>query len=205
MTNMTRIFFLALTFAGGMLLSGCATDTVESRSQYDLGTLRPQPANATPLTLPAVSVADVKAPAWLDSERMFYRLSYANDQQPRSYANSQWTTPPAQLFIERLKSRLAQSGGVVVSASDGAVNVPTLRVEVDDFSQVFDSASRSNAHIAVRAALYDGRFLREQKLFVQQLPATSADASGGAAALATASDAIINEMAVWLANLPPKK
>jgi cholesterol transport system auxiliary component len=205
MTTMTRTFFFTLALASGLMLNGCATDTVQSRSEYDLGTLRTQPANATPLTLPAVSVADVKAPAWLDGERMFYRLSYTNDQQPRSYANSKWTMPPAQLFVERLKSRLAQSGGVVVSASDGALNVPILRVEADDFSQVFDSATQSSVRVAVRAALYDGRFLREQKLFVQQIPADSADARGGAAALATASDAIINEMAVWLANLPPKK
>jgi cholesterol transport system auxiliary component len=201
MTDMNRTFFSSLALAAGLLLNGCASSNPESVSQYDLGPVRAQ----TALALPAISVAEVKAPAWLDSQSMFYRLNYANEQQPRSYANSKWTMPPAQLFVERLKSRLAQSGGVVVPASDGALNLPTLHVEADDFSQVFDSASQSSVRVAIRASLYDGRFLREQKMFVQQIPSTSADARGGAAALAAASDAIINEMAVWLANLPPKK
>ena len=112
---------------------------------------------------------------------------------------------PAQLFQLRLKSRLSQAGGVVVPASDGAVNLPVLRIDVDDFSQGFDSAGQSSANIAMRASVFDGRILRAQKMFVKQVPAASADAQGGAAALATASDAIINEMAVWLATLPPKK
>ena len=206
MTNMTRTLFLALAVASGLLLNGCASsDSGSSQTQYDLGPVRAQAATATTLTLPAVSIGEPKVPAWLDNQAMFYRLNYANDQQPRPYAGSKWTMPPAQLFVERLKSRLSQAGGVVVPASDGALNLPILRIEADDFSQVFDSAGQSHATIAIRASIFDGRFLREQKMFIKQVPATSTDARGGAAALAAGSDAIINEMAVWLANLPPKK
>jgi cholesterol transport system auxiliary component len=204
MTNTTRTFFLALAVASGLLLNGCASsDAGSSQTQYDLGPVRAQAA--TNLTLPAISIGEPKVPAWLDNQAMFYRLNYANDQQPRPYAGSKWTMPPAQLFVERLKSRLSQAGGVVVSASDGALNLPILRIEADDFSQVFDSAGQSHATIAIRASIFDGRFLREQKMFIKQVPAISTDARGGAAALAAGSDAIINEMAVWLANLPPKK
>jgi cholesterol transport system auxiliary component len=200
--NTTRIFLAASALAASLLLGGCAAgpDVV---STYDLGPLRSAPAIAP--TLPAISVAEVRVPAWLDGDRMFYRLSYANDQQPRAYADSKWAMPPGQLFVQRLKSRLSQAGGVVVPAAEGALNMPILIVEADDFSQVFESADRSNAHVVIRASLFDGRFLRAQKVFVRDLPADSANAHGGVMALATASDSIIDDIAAWLANLPTKK
>lgn len=183
-------------------LAGCASDAPRS-TLLDLGPVRTQQAAST--TLPAISLADVQAPAWLDSQMMFYRLDYANDLQPRAYSASRWTMPPAQLFAQRLKASLSRAGGTVIAASDGAINVPTLRLEVDEFSQHFESASKSNGEVAIRASLFDGRVLRAQKLFVQKVAATSADAQGGAAALAAASDAIIVDMSTWLATLPPKR
>lgn len=204
MKKITTRFFAMFAVAGSLLLTGCAAGP-QSAALFDLGPLHTQGSATTETQLPAISIAEITAPVWLDSQMMFYRLNYDNKQQPRAYASSKWAMAPAQLFLLRLKSRLSQAGGVVVPASDGAVNLPVLRIEADDFSQVFDSAHQSSAHIAMRASLFDGRILRAQKMFVKQLPAASADAQGGAAALALASDAIINEMAVWLATLPPKK
>lgn len=201
-TSLFRTF--AVTVLAGTLLAGCAGNTPSSMALYDLGPLRAQ--NAAPSTpLPAISVADIQAPAWMDSQMMFYRLSYSNDLQPRPYSSSKWTMPPAQLFEQRLKSGLARAGGVVVSASDGAINLPILRLAADDFSQTFESAGRSSVQVVIRASLFDGRVLRAQKVFASQMPAASADAQGGAAALSAASDAIISEVGAWLATLPPKK
>lgn len=186
-----------------MLLGGCAASSETSRL-YDLGPVDARPLPSAP-ALPPISIAEVRVPAWLDSHRMFYRLDYANEQQPRAYADSKWAMPPGQLFVQRLKSRLSQAGGVVVPASDGALNLPTLTIEADDFSQAFDRAGHSRAQIAIRASVFDGRYLRAQKMFVRQIPIDSADARGGAAALAAGSDAIIDDIAVWLAQLPAKK
>ncbi len=204
LTAHTTVLTAALILSSSLLLTACAT-APQSTALFDLGPLRAQTAVNAGAPLPAISVADIKAPTWLDSQAMFYRLNYANDLQPRPYSASKWTMAPAQLFLLRLKSRLSQAGGVVVPASDGAVNLPILRIEADDFSQGFDSAGQSSGNIAMRASVFDGRILRAQKMFVKQVPAASADAQGGAVALAAASDAIINEMAVWLATLPPKK
>lgn len=194
---------------GGAGLSGCATRT-ETQTLYDLGPLRSATADsaapaAASAPLPALSVAEVNAPAWLDSPLIFFRLSYANDQQPRPYANSRWTMPPAQLFGQRLKSRLAQAGGIVLAAADGAANVPLLRIEADDFTQSFDGPAQSGVHIAMRASVFNVRTLVAQKTFVRQAAAPSADAAGGARALAVASDALIGDMIAWLAALPIKK
>lgn len=205
-TSLSRRRAVAALAAGTLLaglLSGCAGTPPADMDLYDLGPLKPDTVSASPL--PAISVADIRAPAWMDSQMMFYRLNYANDLQPRPYSASKWTMPPAQLFEQRLKASLARAGGVVVSASDGALNLPVLHLEADDFSQTFASAGNSTVHVAIRASLFDGRVLRAQKNFVKQMPAASADAKGGAAALAAASDAIISEVGAWLAALPPKK
>lgn len=186
-------------------LAGCATDKPQNAALFDLGPLPAVQQSASPSTLPAVSVAEVAAPVWLDTQLMYYRLSYANDQQPRPYADSRWSMPPAQLFGQRLKARIAQSGGIALSASDGASNIPLLRIEADEFTQNFDSATQSKARIAMRASVFNGRALIAQKTFIQQVAAPSPDATGGARGLALASDAAINDMLAWLAGLPLKK
>ncbi|MNR82665.1 hypothetical protein D3C72_134330 [compost metagenome] len=204
MMKFTRSLLLTLALSGSAVLAGCAGNA-PSAGLYDLGPLQTQQTAVTNTNLPAVSVADIVAPVWLDTQMMFYRLNYANTLQPRPYAGSQWAMPAAQLLEQRLKARLSQAGGIVVPADNGATNLPILRIELDDFSQSFDSAQHSTISIAMRASLFDGRNLRAQKMFVRQLPTATADARGGAAALASASDAIINEIAAWLSTLPSKK
>jgi cholesterol transport system auxiliary component len=183
------------------MLMGCATKS-DSTALFDFGPLRAMQPAVSAAVVPPISVADIGTPAWLDSTTMFFRLNYANDQQPRPYANSRWTMPPTQLFAQRLKSRIAQAGGAALPASDGAANVPVLRIEADDFTQMFDAPGQSTAQVGLRAAVFDGRTLVSQKSFFQQAPAPTADAAGGARAMAAASDAIITEMMAWLASLP---
>lgn len=202
---MKKIFLVSLIVlaCSGCTLIGAGASKTDSLSLYDLG---PLPAaasnNAAPL---ALSIAEVNTPSWLDSPMMYYRLIYTNEQQPRAYAGSRWAMPPGQLLSQRLKARLAQAGGVAVAASDGAANLPLLRIDADDFTQSFDSPTQSKGHLALRASLFDGRKLVAQKTFVQQAPALSADAAGGAKALANATDAAIADMMRWLTATATKK
>lgn len=194
MKNFARISLFPVLVC--LLLSNCAS-RVAPPLLYDFGPLHPSSAA---VAVPPVSVADINAPAWLDGSLMFYRLAYANELQPRPYAGSRWTMTPSQLIYQRLKTRIAQSGGTVLSATDGAANLPLLRIEVDDFSQNFDSPAQSTGQVSLRASLFQGRSLVAQRTFTQQLPAPSADAAGGARALATASDAAITDIIAWLAQ-----
>ncbi|CAN5210870.1 hypothetical protein BH11PSE11_BH11PSE11_08990 [soil metagenome] len=202
-TQPVRVIVLSLAFA---VLAACASKSAPPHSLFDLGPARAAPA-ANPQTgnLPALSIAEVNAPAWLDSQFMYFRLAYSNEQQPRPYATSRWTMPPAQLFGQRLKSRLAQGGSAVLAASDGALNVPLMRIDADEFIQNFDTPGSSSAQIAIRASVFNGRTLVAQKSFLQQASAPSADAAGGAKAFSVASDALISDMMTWLASLPLKK
>jgi cholesterol transport system auxiliary component len=183
------------------MLAACAGAQKPEPDMFDLGLARP--AAAAP-ALPPLALAEVDAPEWLDTSAIHYRLAYASELQPRRYANSHWSMPPAQLFTQRLKARIGQSGGVLLTASDGAAGVPVLRLEVDDFSQIFASAERSEGLVAARLSVLDGRRLLGQRSFTRRMPAPTADAAGGVAALAQASDAVIGDLLQWLATQPMK-
>jgi cholesterol transport system auxiliary component len=204
---MTAILKALSTLVAIALVAGCASK-VDAPTQYDLGLLPAAAASAgisAASALPAISLADVNAPAWLDNNMMYFRLAYANQQQPRPYANSRWTMPPAQLFQQRLKTRVAQAGGTVLAMSDAALNIPLLRIDLDDFTQTFDTPSHSLATLQIRASLFNGRVLLAQKSFSRQVATPSADAAGAASAFVAANDSVIDDLMNWLATAAPKK
>jgi cholesterol transport system auxiliary component len=186
------------------MLSGCGSVKAPSQALYDLGPL-PSPSPVHGPALRPVNVADINIPSWLDTPEMFYRLAYLNSQQPHPYAESRWTMAPAQLFAQRLKSRIAQAGGAVVTPIDASNVSLGLHLDADDFSQIFTQAGQSTSHVAVRASLIDGRTLVAQQTFEAQAGSSTADAAGGAQALSKASDAVIDQILQWLANAPTKK
>ncbi len=112
--------------------------------------------------------------------------------------------PPAALLTNRLRQRLsgASSAGVVVPA-DAIRTEAALRVELDDFAQVFDAADRSRALVRVRATLVGNRIGILQRAFSVEKAVASADAEGGVRSLAAASDEVIEQLLEWLAA-PPK-
>lgn len=193
-----------LLSASAMLFAGCAVTRTDATTLYDLGAPGTTKASRPLPALPPVSIAEVHVPAWLDSTMIFYRLEYANSQQPRPYAQARWTMTPAQLLTLHLKSRISQSGGVVLAAADGASGVPMLRIEADDFTQYFDSPGQSNGKVSLRASVFRGRMLIAQKTFHRQAPAPSGDAAGGANALAAAVEAAVADVITWMSTVELK-
>ncbi len=161
------------------------------------------PAASTPIA--AVVVTDVTGSAAFDNERMHYRLNYADAQQSRAYTGSRWAATPLELITQRLKSRIAQSGATVLTATDASNGVAILRTELDDFSHSFDSVSQSHGLLVLRASLFNQHKLIDQKTFSRKVAATSLDAAGGARALAAATDAVAADINAWLATLPKPK
>ncbi|RKF47326.1 ABC-type transport auxiliary lipoprotein family protein [Paraburkholderia fungorum] len=185
---------LAVLLAFGVLAAGCAgTPAAISDIRYDLGP--PNPA-ASAGTLPVVKVLDVTAPENLDSDKLIYRLSYADAQQTASYANSHWTMAPSQLLTQRLRGALS-SRGTVLTGADG-VHAPVLKVDLSQFEQVFDSQSESHAAVTARATLTQNGKVIGQRTFIARAPSSSADAAGGAQALSAASDDLVAQISAWL-------
>jgi cholesterol transport system auxiliary component len=121
--------------------------------------------------------------------------------QPRAYVESRWLAPPAALFTVRLRQRLvATNRGGVLMPGDGVRVAATLRVELEEFSQVFDAPERSRALVRVRATLVSGGRLLGQTSFTIERSAPSADGAGAARALALAADGAIDRLIDWTAE-----
>ncbi|MGE5793931.1 MAG: ABC-type transport auxiliary lipoprotein family protein [Bacteroidota bacterium] len=189
-----------LLLAAVTALAACAGNSSAPPVEYDFG-----PGGATleepPRLRREITVADATAPAWLDSPAIVYRLAYRDAAQPRAYVESRWVAAPAVLFTVQLRQRLvATTRSGVLAPGDGVRPAATLRVEVQEFSHVFDAPERSRAVVRVRAVLVaDGRLLG-QTSFALDRPAPSPDAAGGARALTLAADAAIDRLIGWTAD-----
>jgi cholesterol transport system auxiliary component len=193
--------------AAALLLTGCASQKGEPTTQFDFGPAMP-PVTATQAAqtqavspIGAIVITDATGSSALDSERMFYRLSYADALQARSYANSRWTANPLQMMSQRLKTRIAQSGAKVLSETDASSGIPILRIDVDEFIHNFRGAAQSEGQVALRASVFQGHALVDQRSFARTTAAGSADAAGGARALAASTDAIAADIVAWLGTL----
>ena len=196
----TRLAGLGAVFCL-MLLAGCASTKDAPNVLYDFGGAPVRPG--APALSGGLVVTDATGSPALDTDRMFYRLNYADPLQARAYAGSRWSTTPLQMLTQRLKTRLSQAGAQVLGVTDAANGVAILRVDVDDFVHAFDSAGASHAELTLRASLFRGHLLVGQKTFTRRSDAASADAAGGARALADASDRAAADMVAWLATLAP--
>ena len=188
-------------------------------------------AAAAPATLaarlPTLALADVQSVGRNDnSTAVLYRLAYTDARQLRPYQAARWALPPAQLVQQALRTELGERRAVlsaddalaaarqglaspaVGNAAGSSLNgsLPTLlRVELEEFSQVFSSASASTGLVRLRATLLeptlDGEKLLGQRLFTAQVPAHSADAAGGTRALADATAQVAQSVSQWVEQL----
>lgn len=181
-------------------LAGCASGAPgQAMASYDFGLPEVETSAAPSLSGP-LKVLEVHALPGLDSTEFNYRLQYADGSQLRAYAAHRWTMTPAQLLTQRLRASLA-AHGAVLGGSD-AVQAPVLRVELVDFEQVFDAPGVSRGVVALRATLLQHGRLVAQQTFAASASAATADAPGGAKALAAASTTVIDQIAGWLARQP---
>lgn len=208
------IFCLIFTLCV-ITLAGCSAlpDRPQRPVMYDFGPgLQQTAATDRRAPLPPLALADVDAPGLPDgSNAVLYRLAYAEAQQLRPYALARWSQPPAQLVQQRLREHLGQRRAIL-KADDGAAQVrdaaqggklpPVLRIEIEEFSHTFTSATESVGLLRLRATLVDltpaGEALRGQRVFIVRAPAASADAAGGVAALAEASTQAAKDVAEWV-------
>jgi cholesterol transport system auxiliary component len=167
---------------------------------YDFGPVLVQPsAPAAGATLaPAVALAEVEASSALESTAVAYRLAYADVQQLRPYALARWSMPPAQLLRLRLRDALGANGPVLGGADNAATWV--LKVELDEFSQVFDAPTSSSGVVRLRATLLRANQWIGTRSILARAPASSADAAGGVRALTSATDDAVQQLSVWVAQ-----
>ncbi|CAJ0779100.1 hypothetical protein LMG19083_00495 [Ralstonia psammae] len=200
MSMLSAVFRRTHALSGLMVLSllaACSSAPVAPAAQYDFGLA---PAASAGARLPtALRVADVAGPGWMDGNAIYYRLAYAQSQRTDAYANSRWVESPVSLFDARLRNAAAARGHVIGYPTP---DVPSLRVELVDFSQVFDRPEASRGVVRLRATVSRARDVIDQRVVQADVPAPSPDAAGGVTALTQASDKAIGEVLDWVAGLP---
>lgn len=218
-----------LFFIFFVVLTGCSLPRPDGAVvQYDLGSDALQTAPVQGANdAPALVLESVQASVSLDSQAVSFRLLYADAQQPRAYAFARWSAPPAQLIEQRVRTQLGLRRAVLhpgevtlVSqpdakpddATQASVGTPrlaktpglSLRLELEEFSQLFDAPTRSRAALQLRATLrqhhVQGESLLSQRRFFVQQPALTPDARGGVHALKMATDQCITDLQTWLSD-----
>ena len=188
-----RIAALTLVLAG----AGCSLAPAPGPAiaNYDFGPL-PE-GRPAPILRQALLVHDVSAPGWLASPLIYYRLTYQDATRPQAYADSRWVTSPAELFTNRLRARLAASAGGIIRPGDDARAKYALRVDLEEFTQVFDAPGKSRALVRLRASIMGNRSLIAQRGFSVEHPAKTPDAEGGVRALIGAADEAVDQLIGW--------
>ena len=192
-----------------VLLAGCKAlpDKPMRQTMYDFGPAVSLVAGTAP-TRGALFLPEVEASGVLETPALLYRLGYEDPHQLRPYAYARWSAPPGQLVRQRLRDVLGAERAVLDAAAAsslarrGGTPPSVLRVELEEFSQLFESSSASKGVLRLRCTLLEntagGERLVAQRSFDVQRPAPSADAAGGVRALAAATEAAAQDIARWL-------
>ena len=195
-----------------LVLAGCKAlpDKPVRPTLYDFGPVAPAATAVGAPTLQARSalvLPEVEVSGILETPALLYRLGYDDPHQLRPYAFARWSGPPGELLRQRLRDVLGRDRAVLDPAAGAAIArrgtpPPVLRVELEEFSQLFDAPNDSKGVLRLRCTLLDntagGERLVAQRIFEVQRPAPSADATGGVRALTAATDAAAQDIARWL-------
>ena len=182
------LLILLLVLLGGCFTSG-KRGTEKGLAIYDLGL--PSAALLTEGRKSPIAI-EVRAPLWMDSLGINYRLVYSDAARLHEYAQARWAGPPAQLIQQRLMQQLDLSATGQVPARC------VLRVEISEFSQIFDSPGRSKGVLRGRAFWLDHlrHQLAELSLAIER-PADSQDSRGGVNALQATVEQLARDLQTW--------
>jgi cholesterol transport system auxiliary component len=145
------------------IFTGCSLwpEAPEPPSRHDFGPFAPARQS-----FPWSAVL-VTSPEWLEDSGIDYRFLYANPTERHIYTRDQWVAAPALLLQQRL-NRGQRPGS------------PRLRIDLEEFEQVFDRPGQSRVVIALKATIETGASgdLGAARDFRFQSPTPTADAAG---------------------------
>jgi cholesterol transport system auxiliary component len=190
---------------GLLLLTGCTVipRPDPSTATYNFTVLTPSAEQSEQQHIKngkKILIPQATAPLWLDNPAIHYRLAYHNAAQSYTYANSRWSSPPAFLLTQQIKQKIAAgTHHLVIKDSSVATADYELHIEIEEFSQIFDTLTNSYVAIRFRASLVNNTHrLVGQKIFNTTHATATADAAGAVSSFTVASNQLINELIEWL-------
>lgn len=228
--NTIQICARGIFLSSFLVLAACSLPhPAQSPVVYDFGPGARQQVPANRMApLPPLEVSAPRANAALAGQAVLYRLAYADAQALKPYTLARWSMPPAQLIDQRLREQLglrravlgtgelmaataarrgasAGASSAISAPSAGSPAALNLRLELEEFSQLFEAQDQSTGLLRLRATLMRrspaGDTLLGQRTFIVQKPAATADAAGGVRALAAAADQAVSDIEGWLAQV----
>ena len=180
---MKKIF---LACALSLFTAGCS-HSVQTPALHDFG------ATTTPIQNvhgPSPTEITVKAPKWLNDNRIRYRLLYDEPTRVRFYTLDLWIAPPPEL----LKQRLAAAP---LSARY------SLDIELTNFEQQFDTLGSASVVLRFSATAYSAgdKNKRDQRKFAIRSTKVAPNAKGAVNGFAALADQASRQIAIWLDNL----
>jgi cholesterol transport system auxiliary component len=173
-------------------------------AQYDFGSLEVRTPAVQSRIAHVVVVQDPIAPPWLDSLDMHYRLAYDEPARLRRYASSRWALSPVQMVGNLLRTRMGEATERGAAIRDyGLESDYWVRIELEEFNQVFDSEQSGHAQVRLKVALDEraGRRLLAQRTFAADAACPSPDARGSVVALREASERAVADAVNWVAAM----
>ncbi len=201
MRKLYILLIISLTSAGCTIVPQTRTPV----SIYDFGIHQDSNVHSIPAQQQelwsSLLISEAKSPIWLNSQAIQYRLAYLDPTQLYTYANSRWAAAPATLLTHHIRNSIsAVTNDKVISTSDGTQTDFTLRLELEEFSQVFDTVDTSHVIIKLRASLVhrSSRSLRAQRNFKIEQAAPTANAAGAVQALTKSGNQLTENLIAWL-------
>ena len=148
---------------------------------------------------PTLLVLDTTTARYYNTDQLIFSRSPGTRGQ---YQLARWTERPGKRFADLMRIRLDQQSAWRVSAAGGYVNGDVLLdTELVEF---YHDATSNPGHVRLelRAELVDlkKRSLLGRRVFAQNVPLTSYDAAGAAAASNLAVSRALDDLGVWLAT-----
>lgn len=190
-----------LLVAAGLVAVTAGCSPLVSRAPqtafFDFGLMDAAGAAAPWSSLPV----EVVAPSWLSGSAMQYRLAWKQPERRRTYSESRWVAPPPDMLAQALRRALSGTNGNTSDDKGGARC--RLRVELDEFVQVFDDEAQSRVQLVVRAQLLPARggAAMAGREFSRIERSGTADAEGGVTAARVAVRGLAHDIVGWLDGL----
>lgn len=174
-----------------LTLSACLTNGKRGNDTalaiYDLGIPDTKTGFSSTLT---ATVIEVRAPLWLDTMGIDYRLGYVDSARLLEYSQARWAGPPTQLIQQRLAQQLG-----MLPVGQGRTNC-ILRLDISEFSQYFDTPQSSRGLLFGHVQLLDKNRSRivEREVVIEKV-SPSPDSRGGVTALTAAVEQLASDLA----------